>query len=64
MDVSAIGSLSTALTAAKTGDAVQTSVFKKALDIQEQSAMQLIEVAAQAGSNNPENLGKNVDVFA
>ena len=64
MDVAAIGSLSTALAGAKTEDAVQTSVLKKALDIQAQSAMQLIEGAAQTGTTNPAHLGNNVDVFA
>ncbi len=63
MDVGTIGSLSTALSSAQTADAVQTSVLKKALDIEEQSAMQLIAAAGQATPKNPLHLGNKVDVF-
>jgi hypothetical protein len=59
MDVSAIASLSTQMSQAQTADAVQVAVLKKAMDIQEQSALQLL----QAVPNNPPNLGNNVDQF-
>ena len=61
MDVSSIGSLSTALSQAQTGDAVSTLVLKKAMQIQEQNALQLLQVLPQV-SNNPPNLGNSVDV--
>ncbi len=65
MDVSSIGSLSSALSQAKTGDAVSTLVLKKAMDIQAQSAMQLLAALPPvAGSSNPPNLGNSIDVKA
>ena len=61
MDVSSRGSLSTALSQAQTGDAVSTLVLKKAMQIQEQNALQLLQALPQV-SNNPPNLGNSVDV--
>lgn len=61
MDVSSIGSLSTALSQAQTGDAVSTLVLKKAMQIQEQNALQLLQALPQV-SNNPPSLGNSVDV--
>ncbi len=62
MDIASVGSISTALTMSKTGDAVGTLVLKKAMDLQEQSAMQLIQALPPVATNNPANLGKNIDV--
>jgi hypothetical protein len=64
MDVSGISSLATAMTQAQTADAVQLAVLKKAMDIQAQGAMQLIQAASQATSNNPPHLGNQVNTFA
>lgn len=63
MDVSSIGSASTALSQAQTGDAVATLVMKKAIDIQAQSALQLLQALPQVASNPP-NLGNSIDVKA
>lgn len=63
MDISSIGSLSTALSQAPTGDAVSTLVLRKALDIQAESAQQLLQ-ALPPVSSNPPNLGNTVDVKA
>ena len=63
MDISSVGSLSTALSSSATGDAVGIQVLKKALDIQEQGAMQLLQALPQV-SSNPPNLGNAVDVKA
>lgn len=63
MDISALASVASSLSQAKVGDAVGTLVLKKAMDIQAQSAMQLIEALPQVASNPP-NLGNNVDVRA
>ncbi len=63
MDVSSIGSLSSALSSAMTGDAVSTLVLRKAMDIQAQSATQLLE-ALPPVTNNPPNLGNSVDIKA
>ncbi len=61
MDVSNIASLSTALSQSQTGSAVSTLVLKKAMQIQEQSALQLLQALPQVASNPP-NLGNSVDV--
>ncbi|HPU80161.1 YjfB family protein, partial [Accumulibacter sp.] len=53
MDVSGIASVATEMSQARTVDAVQIAVLKKALDIQAQGAMQLVEAAAQVIPNNP-----------
>jgi len=42
-------------------DAANTMVLKKAIDIQEQNAMRLLEALPQVPSNPP-NLGNSVDV--
>ena len=63
MDVTSIGSLSTALSQAEVADAVGIRVLKKAMDIQEQSALQLLQALPQLPSNPP-NLGQNIDVKA
>lgn len=61
MDVSTLGSLSTALQQAPTGDAVGISIMRKALDLQEQTAMQLLQALPQPASN-PAHLGNSVDI--
>ena len=63
MDVSSLGSLTSALSSSQSGDAVSTLVLKKAMDIQVQNAAQLLE-ALPPVTNNPPNLGNNVDVKA
>jgi hypothetical protein len=65
MDVSSIASVATSMSQSKNADAVNTTVLRKALDIASSSAQQLIEsVAKPQSTNNPEHLGKNVDVNA
>jgi hypothetical protein len=61
MDVSSLGGVSSALT--QGSDAASIAVLKKAMDIQAQSATQLIEALPQV-TNNPPNLGNGVDVRA
>lgn len=63
MDISSVSSLSTALSQAKTGDAVGTLVLKRAMDIQAQNAAQLLQ-AVPSVTNNPPNLGNSIDVKA
>ncbi|MBK6357124.1 MAG: YjfB family protein [Betaproteobacteria bacterium] len=60
MNVGAIGSGSTEMSQVQTADAVQVAVLKKAMDIEKQSAVQLL----QAIPSNPAHLGNNVDAFA
>ncbi|MCL2075187.1 MAG: YjfB family protein [Betaproteobacteria bacterium] len=61
-----VGNIS-ALTAEQTSQAVGLAVFKSALKIQEQAAMQLLEAipsptSAQTVASNPPHLGQAVDV--
>ena len=55
--------LSAVLSQTQASDAVGIAVLKKAMDIQAQTAMQLIQSLPQP-ANNPPNLGNNVDVKA
>jgi hypothetical protein len=64
MDTASIAAVATDMSQARTEGAVQLAVLKKAMDIQAQGAMQLIQAAAQVIPNNPPNLGNQVDVFA
>ncbi len=61
MDVSSVASLSTALSQSQVGDAVGITVLKKALDMQAQTASQLLEALPTAPSNPP-HLGNSVDL--
>jgi hypothetical protein len=61
MDMASIANMSTSLSQARTGDAVAVLVMKKAMDIQAQTALQLLQALPQT-SSNPPNLGNSVDV--
>lgn len=63
MEISSAGSLSSALSPAQAGDAANTLIVKKAIDIAAQSATQLLETLPEMASNPP-NLGNSVDVKA
>ncbi len=63
MNISSLGSLSSALAGASTGDAVGILVLKKALDMEAQTALQLVQALPQPAANPP-NLGQNIDVKA
>ena len=64
MDVSAIASVAASLSQAKTAEAVDTAVLRKALDVAASSAQQLIEALPSPVSSNPSHLGQNVDTQA
>lgn len=64
MDISSVGSISSAASQAQVGDAVSIVVLKKAIDLQAQGALQLIESLPQPATNSPPNLGQGVDTFA
>lgn len=63
MDVSTLVGLSTAQSQARTGDAMGIVVLKKAMEVQAQGALQLLQALPQPASNPP-HLGQNVDVTA
>ncbi|MBK6357786.1 MAG: YjfB family protein [Betaproteobacteria bacterium] len=60
MDVGAIASVATEMSQVETAQAVQIAVLKKAMDIEANSALQLL----QAIPSNPPHLGNNVDALA
>lgn len=60
MDVTAISATATAVAQGTTADAIQVAVMKKAMAIEAQGAMQLV----QAVTNNPPHLGNRIDTFA
>jgi hypothetical protein len=65
MDTLAIAALATEMSQARTANAVQLSVLKKAMDIGAEGAMQLVQAAVQATQSvNPPHLGNSVDTFA
>ena len=64
MDISDIASLSASLSQAKTREAVSTTVLKKAMDIEAQSALQLLQALPQPMASNTPSLGNNINTFA
>jgi len=64
MDLSGLSSLTTAMSGARTSDAVDILVQKKAMDIDAQGVAQLLQALPQPITNNPPHLGQNVDVKA
>ena len=64
MEINNVGHLPVTASQAGTGDAVAISVMKKALEIQAQNAARMIQSTPLPSSNNPPNLGNNVNAFA
>lgn len=63
MDVSSVASLSSSVAQMKVGDAVGITVLKKAMEIEAQGTLQLLQALPQP-ANNPPHLGNSVDVRA
>lgn len=63
MDSNSIIELATSMQQTRLANDVQLSVLKKAIDVQSQGAMQLLEAAVQVTANPP-HLGNQVDVVA
>ena len=51
MSIGSVGSVPASLASAKTGDAVAVSVLKKTLDIQQQTALQLLQALPAASGS-------------
>jgi len=64
MDVAGIAAVATEMAQARTGNAVQLAVLKKAMDVEAQGALQLIQAASQVITTSPPNLGTRIDTFA
>jgi hypothetical protein len=64
MSISSVATPSATISQASSGDAVAIAVLKKSLDIEAQSALQLIQALPQPMTNNPPHLGNSVNTFA
>lgn len=66
MDTSAIAGGANAFSSANVGDSVQMSVLKKAMNIEAQGAMALIDALPkpQPAANLPSHLGQNINTTA
>jgi Putative motility protein len=64
MSISSVGNTSAALSQAFTGDAVAITMLKKTLEVQSQSALQLLQALPLPTTNSPPNLGNSVNTFA
>lgn len=62
--VSSVASAASAASQGQMGDAVNILVLKKAIEMQAQSALQLLEALPAPAASNPAHLGQNVDVTA
>jgi hypothetical protein len=63
MDVTTAASLSSQVAQMKTGDAVGITVLRKAIDLQAQSVLQLLDALPPVASKPP-HLGNSIDVKA
>lgn len=64
MDISEIASLATSMSLSRNAEAVQLTVLKKAMDINAQGGMQLIQAASAVVPSNPPHLGNRIDIYA
>lgn len=64
MTVDSIRNLASALSQARTADAVAIAVLKKANEIETQTAQQLIQALPQPNAGVTSALGNNVNTFA
>jgi hypothetical protein len=65
MDVTAIVSVAVEMAQARTAEAVSMAVLKRALEIQAQGDVQLVQAAVQSmpATGNPPHLGNAIDIF-
>jgi len=64
MDINGVVASISASTQTRTLDAIQLAVLRKAMDIQAQNALQLVQAATQTTASSSPELGSQVDVFA
>ena len=64
MDTTGIAALATGMSQARTTEAVQLTILKKAMDMNAQNGLQLIQSASKVTPNNPPNLGNLIDTTA
>lgn len=63
MDIASVSGQASAMTQTQLSEAVSTAVLRKAIDIQAEGALLLLQALPQL-ANNPPNLGNNIDVRA
>lgn len=63
MGITSVSGQASTLTPTQLSEAVSTAVLRKAIDIQAQGALQLLQALPPVASNPP-NLGNNIDVRA
>ena len=63
MDTTTLTALATEMATTRTQQAAQIAVLKKAMELQGQGAIQLLQAAVQT-YNNPPHLGNSIDLFA
>lgn len=63
MGITSVSGQASTLTPTQLSEAVSTAVLRKAIDIQAQGALQLLQALPSVASNPP-NLGNNIDVRA
>ncbi|MBV2233948.1 MAG: YjfB family protein [Sterolibacterium sp.] len=63
MDITNMASLASNVSQTEQTSQAQVAVLKKAMQIEAQSAAQLVQAAVQSAPSNPPNLGKHVDTF-
>lgn len=64
MNISGISALATSVSQADSADVVQLTMLKKAMDVNAQSALQLIQAASNIIPSNPPHLGNSIDTRA
>jgi hypothetical protein len=64
MDISGTRALVARVNQADTANVVQLTVLKKSIDVNAQSALQLIQAASNIIPSNPPHLGTRVDTYA
>lgn len=64
MDASGIAALATSMNQDRTSETIQMTVLKKAMDINAQNGLQLIQSTARVVPNNPHHLGNQIDITA
>ena len=64
VSVSGIAALATQMSQTRTAEEVQIAVLKKAMELQSQGALQLVQAATQPMSSNPPHLGNIIDTSA
>lgn len=64
MDATGIAAAVGGMSQTQAASTAQLLVLKKALQIESENALQLLQSVTQGGYNNPPNLGNRIDTYA